>query len=91
MVEIVVAQVGAEEFDVLVHTDGTATRHRMSLPRHARAGLGLHGVPPTVVVEETVRFLLERQPAGTLPAEGALPVLAGAYPEYPEEIRSRVG
>jgi len=90
LVDILVAQHDAERFEVTLLEAGVATsRHTVRLPRHTRAGLGLHGVAPSTIVEEGVRFLLERVTLDALPAELSLPVEAGRYPEWVEELRVR--
>lgn len=90
MVDILVAQTDAERFEVTLMEGGhAASRHVVTLPRHTRRGLGLHGVPPSTVVEEGIRFLLERLPAGDLPRELSLPAEAGRFPEWVEELRVR--
>jgi hypothetical protein len=92
VVDILVAQTGAERFEItLLEGRRAVSRHVVTLPRHTRRGLGLHGVPPSTVVEEGIRFLLERLPAGGLPAELSLPAEAGRFPEWVEELRVRCG
>lgn len=91
MADVIVMQLGPEEFRVIVTDAGTKHDVTVKLPRHARQGLGLRGVPPVALVEESVRFLLEREEPSALTAGFVLPTIAGRYPEYPEEIRSRFG
>jgi hypothetical protein len=86
MDELVVLQTGPETFRVLGGgRDLTAT-----VAHHTRRGLGLHGVPPVQVATELARFLDER---GALPDETgpvALAALAGRYPGFVDELRSRL-
>jgi bifunctional DNA-binding transcriptional regulator/antitoxin component of YhaV-PrlF toxin-antitoxin module len=89
--EVIVMQLGPEEFRVIVVDAGEKHERTVTVPRHARQGLGLHGVPPVAIVEESVRFLLEREEPAAIPDRFVLPTIAGRYPEYPEEIRSRFG
>lgn len=91
MAEIIVMQLGPEEFRVIVTDAGAKTDHTVTLPRHARDGLGLRSVPPVSLVEESFRFLLERKEPGDIPTAFVLPTIAGEHPEYPEEIRGRFG
>lgn len=91
MADVVVMQLGPEEFRVIVTDAGAKHDLTVQLPRHARQGLGLHGVPPVAVVEESIRFLLEREEPAAIPERFVLPTIAGRYPEYPEEIRGRFG
>jgi hypothetical protein len=85
--ELVVLQTGPETFRVLGGgRDLTAT-----LAHHTRRGLGLHGVPPVQVATELARFLLERD---ALPSDGdevALAAVAGRFPGFVDELRSRLG
>jgi hypothetical protein len=87
MDELVVLQTGPESFRVLGGgRDLTAT-----LAHHTRRGLGLHGVPPVQVATEIARFLLERD---ALPREGVelpLVTVAGRFPGFVDEVRSRLG
>jgi hypothetical protein len=89
--EIVVMQLGAEEFRVVVAGADGKRDFAVTVPHHARRGLGLHGVPPASVVEESFRFLLERKPAADISPAFVLSSIAGEFPEYPEEIRGRLG
>lgn len=84
-------QLGPEEFRVLVADGDGRTEHVVRLPQHARQGLGLARTPPVAIVEESFRFLLERKEPGEIAAEFVLPTIAGEFPEYPEEIRMRLG
>jgi hypothetical protein len=90
-VDLVVLQLGPDRFRVLVAGTGGRSEHEVRLPQHARQGLGLRGVPPVQVVEESFRFLLERKEPADIPAAFVLPTIAGEFPEYPEEIRMRLG
>jgi hypothetical protein len=85
MDELVLLQTGPETFDV--HT-GVGPPVPVTLPHHTRQGLGLHGVPPLTVATEIVRFLLERDGLPTGPV--ALGAAAGRYPEFVDELRSRL-
>jgi hypothetical protein len=85
--DLVVLQTGPESFRVL----GAGRDLTASLPHHTRRGLGLHGVPPVQVATEIARFLLERD---ALPVEGAevpLAAVAGRFPGFVDEVRSRLG
>lgn len=78
-------QTGPETFEV--HTGGRPPV-RVTLPHHTRRGLGLHGVPPLAVATEIVRFLLERD--GLPDGDVTLGAAAGRYPEFVDELRSRL-
>ena len=91
MADIIVMQLGPEEFRVIVTDAGAKHEHTVTLPRHAREGLGLRRVPPVSLVEESFRLLLESKEPAEIPASFVLPTIAGEFPEYPEEIRGRFG
>lgn len=86
MSEPALLQTGPETFRVHL-PDGRA--FDATLAHHTRRGLGLHSVAPVVVATETVRFLLER---GALDGQDhvVLGELAGRFPEFAEEMRSRL-
>lgn len=90
MDDILVAQRDAERFDVTVGLGPGGRRLRAVLPRHVREGLGLAAVAPSAVVHACVAFLLERGALDGVEGEVRLAVLAGRYPEWPEEVRARV-
>lgn len=90
MPDITVAQLDAERFDVIIGLHADGRRLRVVMPRHVRHGLGLASVAPSAVVAATVEFVLERQPVDLLADEVQLAALAGAYPEWPEEVRARL-
>ncbi len=79
-------QTGPETFDVWVAGRRLAAR----LPHRTRRGLGLTGLPPLHVATEMVVFLAERD---ALPADGEevdLGRAVGRFPEFSEELRSRL-
>lgn len=84
-------QTGPETFQVFLGHGRTITA---SLPHHTRRGLGLTGVAPLAVATEIVRFLQERgelSGTGATPERVSLGVAAGRYPEFVDELRSRLG
>jgi hypothetical protein len=86
--EPTVLQTGPESFEVWV--DGN--RNSARLAHRTRRGLGLQGVPPVAVVTEMVRFLHERSawPPNGDTGEVDLGPAAGRFPEFSEELRSRL-
>ena len=85
MDDLVLLQTGPETFEV--HA-AEADRVTATLSHATRRGLGLHGVPPLTVATEIVRVLLERD--GLVGDPVALGPAAGRYPEFVEELRSRL-
>ena len=90
MATIEVRRAGGEEYEVTVHASGTRTVHRVrvSQSEHARYG---SGATPERLVEESFRFLLEREPATSILSRFELSVIERYFSEYAEEIRNRLG
>ena len=70
--------------------DGTPTTHDVGIPAGYLEKLGVVGVPPERVIEESFRFLLEREPNTSILGRFDLPVIARYFPEYEREIRMRL-
>ncbi|NLG21902.1 MAG: hypothetical protein GX555_10815 [Actinomycetales bacterium] len=51
-------------------------------------GLGLSGVPDEHIVDATVAYLLEHQRLDELPAEVDLEVVAAAYDDFADRLRT---
>jgi hypothetical protein len=89
MPEITVSQTGSDLFTVTVNDGTSATVHtvRLSEADHRRIAPGTDGAR---LVEESFRFLLEREPKESILRTFDLTVIRRYFPEYDEEIRSRV-
>jgi hypothetical protein len=90
MADIAVIQTGADMFTVNV-TEGDSTtvhRVRVSSVDHRRLA---PDVEPALLVEESFRFLLDRESKEAILRRFDLPVIGRYYPEYETEIRSRLG
>jgi hypothetical protein len=89
MAEIAVIQTGTDLFTVNV-TDSTGTTvHKVRVSAVDLRRLA-PDVEPAVLVEESFRFLLEREPKEAILRTFDLPVIGRYFPEYEEEIRSRI-
>lgn len=77
-------------FLVRVQDDDGATQHDVRIPDGYPAQIGLAGVEPSALIEESFRFLLEREPKGSIMRTFELPVIARYFDEYPSEIRRRL-
>jgi hypothetical protein len=66
------------------------TTHEITVPEGYLTTLGLSTVPVAHVVEESVRFLLEREPNTSILRAFSLPVIADYFPEYAAEIARRL-
>ena len=51
---------------------------------------GLPEAEPEVLVYESISFLLDKEPATAILPEFSLAQIADYFPDYPEEIRTRV-
>ncbi len=75
---------------VRVGEDAGATEHRVSVERTTLADLA-----PNSSVEQLVTasfaFLLERESRESILRQFDLPVIGRYFPEFPDEIRSRLG
>jgi hypothetical protein len=69
----------------------TPTSHEVTIPAGYLEKLGLAGVAPARVIEESFRFLLEREPNTSILRSFELPVIGRYFPEYERDIRRRLG
>lgn len=69
---------------------GGAGSYEVSVPEGYLEKLGLAALPPERVLEESFRFLLEREPASAILRRFELPVIARYFPEYEKEIGRRL-
>jgi hypothetical protein len=90
MAEIVVKPLGNDEFRVEVTEGQTRTTHRVSARRDQQRQYG-GDAPPERLIEESFRFLLEREAKESILQVFDLPVIERYFPEYPEQIRTRLG
>lgn len=77
-------------FCVHVGDGPDATHHEVRVPERLMDALGLPRLEPHELVEETFRFLLEREPATSILREFSLDVVSRYFPEYEDEIRIRL-
>lgn len=87
--EIAVSLAGPGRWRVEVRGT-TPTAHEVTIPAGYPEKLGLAGVAPERVVEESFRFLLEREPNTSILRSFELPVIGRYFPEYEREIRRRL-
>lgn len=79
-----------DTFDVTVTDGGQRTQHRVTVPDRAAAGLPEEADTDRLVRSSFV-FLLEREPAKAILPEFSLDVITRYFPEYPDEMRQRLG
>jgi hypothetical protein len=68
-----------------------ATSHEVSVPAGFPAALGCYHAAPDELVRASFDFLLEREPATSILRQFSLDVISHYFPEYPAEIRARLG
>ena len=71
-------------------SDGSTTTHDVGIPAGYPEKLGISGVPAEKIVEESFRFLLERESNTSILGRFDLPVIARYFPEYEKEIARRL-
>ena len=86
---IEVRHLSGDEYEVKV-TAGAATVHRVTLRQAERDSLVGASVPPMWLIEESFRFLLEREPNTSILSTFDLPVIGRYFPEYEREIARRL-
>jgi len=86
---IKVHHLSGDEYEVKVG-GATQTTHRVTLRDTDRQRLGGKDVSAERLVEESFRFLLEREPNTSILSGFELPVIRRYFPEYEGEIRKRL-
>ncbi len=86
---IKVHHLSGDEYEVKVGGT-TQTTHRVTLRDADRQRLGGKDVSAERLVEESFRFLLEREPNTSILSGFELPVIRRYFPEYEGEIRKRL-
>ncbi|HUP01392.1 MAG TPA: hypothetical protein VM737_07735 [Gemmatimonadota bacterium] len=90
MSEIRVEHQGGDVYVVEVRAGTGTSEHRVTVTDSDVERLGA-GATAERLLEESFRFLLEREPAEAILPRFNLPVIARYFPEYPGEIRRRLG
>jgi hypothetical protein len=78
------------EFQVTVREGQSETRHRVTLNKTDYRQLVGEGTSPQALVEESFRFLLEREPKESILRSFDLLVIERYFPEYRREIAGRL-
>ena len=89
MENVQVAATGPHSFEVRVA--GAPRTYRVHVPPSFVAELGLPGVDDLRLVEASFGFLLEHESPDSILAEFELPVISTYFPQYPDEVRRRLG
>jgi len=89
MTEILVTLLGSDLYRVEVREGQSTTVHDVTVAPADLAGFG-QGQEAPRLLEESFRFLLEREPKEAILPRFELPVIARYFPDYPTEIRRRL-
>jgi len=88
--EIAISDLGNRTFEVEVHEGGRETTHRVTVPEDLAAELGARAGEDELLVRESFRFLLEREPASSILREFSLDEISRYFPEYRDELARRL-
>ena len=75
---------------VVVGEEPGATTHEVLVDRESLRRLTAEGAEPDDLVRESFRFLLEREPRGSIMRRFELPVIGRFFAEYESEIERRM-
>ena len=90
MADITISSMGPREFDVQVRESDLETNHRVTVPESLIDDLQLPEDDLERVVRESFHFLLEREPASSILSEFSLDQISDYFPEYSEELTTRL-
>jgi hypothetical protein len=91
VIDIVVGRMADGRYEVRVADQAGSTSHVVTVPEGTVEELGVVDVDEAFLIEESFRFLLEREPKESILARFDLPVIARYFPDYPSEIKRRLG
>lgn len=89
MTEILVTSLGSDLYRVEVRDTESTTVHDVTVTPADLASFG-QGREARRLLEESFRFLLEREPKEAILPRFELPVIARYFPDYPAAIRRRL-
>jgi hypothetical protein len=78
------------EWSVTVTEGDVTTHHRVIVPEDLLTDLGLAGADEQQVVHQTFEFLLDKEPATSIYEEFPLDVVLDNFPDYAEDLRTRM-
>jgi hypothetical protein len=87
---IQIRRLSGDEYEVRI-SSAVPTTHRITLHEIDRQRLGGSQIPAARLIEESFRFLLEREPNTSILSTFDLPVIGRYFPEYDAEIARRLG
>ena len=80
---------GGSRYQVTVDDDGSTSTHEVTATA-ADVERYAPGAAPERLIEASFEFLLEREPKESILSRFALPVIERYFPDYPQQIRSRM-
>ena len=86
---IKIQKLSGDEWKVTVES-GATTEHRVRVSQGDRDRFAAPGASTEKLLEESFRFLLEREPNTSILPTFDLPVIQRYFPEYETEIRRRL-
>lgn len=86
---ISIEAIGGDRYRVSVNAR-VATSHEVTVPSDYMESIGASGTATERIIEESFRFLLEREPNTSILREFSLPLIERYFPEYREEIGRRM-
>lgn len=90
MATIDISHAAGNDWTVEVRDDSGSTRHTVEVTPDALARYG-GGAEAEDLLRESFRFLLEREPKEAILRRFEISVIERYFPEYPDEIRRRLG
>ena len=87
---ITVNAIDNQTFEVIVQGDSKTT-HRVTVDPTYYQQLTKNQVTPTVLVEKSFQFLLDRESNTSILPSFDLPVIGRYFPEYEHEIKKMLG
>ena len=90
MSDISITPMGEREFGVQVRESDLETSHRVTVPESLIDDLQLSEDDLERVVRESFLFLLEREPASSILPEFSLNEISSYFPEYSDELTTRL-
>lgn len=76
--------------DVMVMEGTSRTKHKVTFTKEDLHRLAGYNVKPEVLIEESFRFLLKREPKESILRMFDLPLVSKYFPEYEQEMRRRL-
>jgi hypothetical protein len=91
MPDLDITAADAHAYDVTITDDnGRDSHHRVHVPEHFLADLGLTDAQEAKLVRASLDYLLQREPPSSILPEFTLEDIGRYFPEYPDEIRALV-